>query len=89
MKISSNVAAAQDAVTGFGGIDLGRVAQPVSLASSTVSSMQDGTIVANKVMSCIGDLLAEVRGQSSRITALAAEIESRDKQDTQAWCEAR
>ena len=89
MKLASNVAAAQDAASGFAGVDPNATAEHVSLGSSNVSSMQDGAIVANKLMSCISDLISEVKDQASRVTALASEIEQRDKQDAQVLCEAR
>lgn len=81
MKLSSNVAAVQDAVSGFAEIDLGGDAQQASLGSSNISSMKDGTIVANKVLTCISELVSGVKGQADKVTALATEIEERDSQD--------
>lgn len=89
MKVASNLGAAQDAVSGFAAIDPGGSGQQVALGSSNVSSMQDGAIVANKLLQCISDLALAVKGQAKNVTALAMEIEDRDKQDAAQLCEAR
>ena len=89
MKVASNVGAAQEAVSGFAGIDPGQRGEQVALGSSTVASMQDGAIVANKLLQCISELASGVKQQANQVTALAAEIEDRDKQDAGRLCEAR
>lgn len=89
MKIASNIGAAQDAVSGFAGVHLGGKGQQVSLGSSTISSMQDGTRVANRILECISELASGVKTQATHVTALASEIEQRDQHDAGGWCEAR
>jgi hypothetical protein len=51
--------------------------------------MQDGAIVANKLLQCVSELASGVKGQANQVTALAMEIEDRDKQDAGQFCEAR
>ena len=89
MKVASNVGAAQAAVSGFASGSLSGKGQQVSLASSNVSSMQAGVTVANDVLSCISALVSGVKAQAGNVSALAAEIEDRDKQDAGGWCEAK
>ena len=89
MKVASNVGAAQEAVSGFAELDTSGGGQQVTLSVSNVSCMQDGSTVANKLLRCISELASGVKGQASNVTALAAEIEDRDKQDASGWCEAR
>jgi hypothetical protein len=89
VKVASNIGAAQEAVSGFAGIDPGGSGQQVALGSSNVSSMQDGAIVANKLLQCVSELASGVKGQANQVTALAMEIEDRDKQDAGQLCEAR
>ncbi|TDP98786.1 MULTISPECIES: hypothetical protein [unclassified Leifsonia] len=89
MKVASNVGAAQDAVSEFAELDTSGGGQQVTLSESNVSSMQDGSSVANRLLDCISELASGVKGQASNVTALAAEIQDRDKQDASGWCEAR
>lgn len=89
MKIASNIGAAQDAASGFAGIDLGGKGQQVSLGSSNISSMQDGTRVANRILECISELASGVKTQATHVTALASDIEERDRLDAGGWCEAK
>lgn len=81
MKVSSNVSAARDAVSGFAEIDVQGNGQQVSLGSSNISSMKDGAIVANKMLACVFELIAGVKVQAESVTALATEIEERDSRD--------
>jgi hypothetical protein len=85
VKLSSNIGAAQDAVSGFTEIDLGGGGQQVSLGSSNISSMHDGAKVANKVLKSISDLVSAVKKQANNVTALATEIEERDHRDAGSW----
>jgi hypothetical protein len=89
LKVASNIGAAQEAVAGFARIDPGGSGQQVSLGSSKISSMHDGAIVANKLLQCISELASSVKGQAIKVTALATEIEDRDKQDASQLREAR
>lgn len=85
MKLSSNIGAAQDAVSGFVDVDLDRNGQYVTLSSSTVASMNDGANVANKLLKNVLQLVSAVKGQADNVTALAAEIEERDDRDAGSW----
>ncbi|KRC47196.1 hypothetical protein ASE16_17860 [Leifsonia sp. Root227] len=85
MKLSSNIGAAQDAVSGFAVVDLDRNGQHVTLSSSTVASMSDGANVANKLLKSVLQLVSAVKGQADNVTALAAEIEERDDRDAGSW----
>ncbi len=89
MKVSSNLSAAQDAVAGFTKVEVAPEVQPATLGSSNVSSMKDGTLVANSLMDCIAELASAVKRQASKITALATEVGARDDRDASAWGEAR
>ena len=88
MKVASNIGAAQEAVSGFAGIP-GGCGEQVALGSSNVSSMRDGAIVANTLLQSISELASGVERQANQVTALATEIEDRDKQDAGRLCEAR
>jgi hypothetical protein len=89
MKVASNSGAAHDAVSGFAGIDVSGAGQKAAVGSSNISSMVDGTIVANKILECIHGLASGVKTQASQVTALATEIEGRDKQDAGSMCVAK
>lgn len=89
MKVSSDVGAAQDAASGFATIDVVARPQQATLGTSNVSSMVDGTLVANSILDCISELVSGVKKQVGNVTALAMEIEERDNEDAGAWCEAR
>ncbi|MEN2736825.1 hypothetical protein ABCS02_03450 [Microbacterium sp. X-17] len=81
MKVASNTAAAQAAVAGFANIEVDRTGQQVTLGSSNVASMKDGANVANGVLDSISALISGVKRQADGVTALATEIEARDKRD--------
>ncbi|MEY9952738.1 hypothetical protein [Leifsonia sp. EB34] len=81
MKVASNTAAAQAAVAGFANIEVESDGQQVSLGSSNVASMQEGASVANGVLDSISELVSGVKRQAAGVTALATEIEARDKRD--------
>jgi hypothetical protein len=51
--------------------------------------MRDGAIVANTLLQSISELASGVERQANQVTALATEIEDRDKQDAGRLCEAR
>lgn len=85
MKLSSNIVAAQDAVSGFAEIDLDSNGRHVSLRTSNVASMQDGANVANQLLKGASELVSAVKGQAANITALATEIEERDGRDAGSW----
>jgi hypothetical protein len=85
MKLASNVGAAQDATTGFAEINTVGEGRHVSLASSNISSMVDGTRVANALMSAVSELISAVKIQADGVTALATEIEGRDSRDAEGW----
>lgn len=89
MKVTSNVGAAQDAVSGFAQIKVEGAGQKAALGSSNVASIQDGAQVANNVLGIISELLSGVKVQAANVPALALEIENRDRQDAQELCEAR
>jgi hypothetical protein len=89
VKVASNSGAAQDAVSGFAPIHSGGKGQRVSLGSSNVAGMVGGAHVANGILGCISGLVSGVKAQAKNVTALATEIEERDRQDAQTLCEAR
>ncbi|MFK3669735.1 hypothetical protein ACI2IX_06130 [Leifsonia aquatica] len=89
MKVVSDVGAAHDAAAGFAEIDSDGAGQQVSLGSSNISSMVDGARVANALLRAVDGLVSAVKAQAESVTALAAEIEDRDKLDSSGWCEAR
>lgn len=85
MKLSSHVGTAQDAVSGFAEVDLDGEGRQVRLGSSTIPSVQDGATAANKLVSCLSELIAGVKSQAGNVTSLATEIERRDSRDAGNW----
>jgi hypothetical protein len=85
VKLSSNVGAAHDAVSGFADVDLDGGGRQVSLGSSTIGSIHDGATVANTLLSSLSELVAGVKGQAGNVTSLATEIEQRDSRDAGSW----
>lgn len=79
MKISSNTGAANAAVSGFAEIEVESKGQRVSLGTSNVPGMKNGVKVADNVLSVVSELVSGVKGQANGVTALATEIEERDK----------
>lgn len=59
----------------------------VVLGSSNVSGMQAGARVANETLKNVSELIAGVKGEAAKVTALAAQIESRDSRDAAGWGE--
>ncbi|GAB3575481.1 hypothetical protein GCM10027406_07040 [Leifsonia lichenia] len=84
MKLSSNTGAAQSAVSGFADIDVDVKRHQVSLGSSNVLSMKNGANVSENVLSVVTELVSGVKRQATGVTALATEIEQRDKRDAAA-----
>ncbi|MEV8214519.1 hypothetical protein [Leifsonia sp. NPDC077715] len=89
MKVSSNIAAAKEAVAGFAALGRGERGQQATLTASNVSGMHDGARVANGIVNCVARLLSAAKGQADRVTALAVEIEERDKRDSRGLGEKR
>lgn len=85
MKVSSSLGAAQDAVSGFTKLHVDRPGQQVAIGSSNVSSIVDGAKVANETLKNISELISGVKDEAGKVTALAAEIESRDGRDAGGW----
>jgi hypothetical protein len=81
MKVASNTAAAQAAVAGFANIEVESDGQQATLGSSNVASMKEGASVANGVLDSISAFISGVKRQADGVTALASEIEARDKRD--------
>lgn len=81
MKVSSSVGAAQDAVSGFAGIESGGDGKQVSLGLSNISSMKAGARLTNKLLRDVSSLVSGVKAEADRVTALASRIEARDRQD--------
>lgn len=88
MKVASNIGAAHAAVSSFADIKTSARGQHAIVGSSTVTSMHDGARIANAVLTSISDLASLVRRQGGNVTALAAEIENRDRRDATGWGEA-
>ena len=81
MKVASNTAAAEAAVSGFASIEIDGPGQQVSLGPSNIAGMQAGANVANEILNAIQELVTGVQGQASSVTALAVAIEDRDRSD--------
>jgi len=89
VKVSSDIGAAQDALAGFGDIELDGDGQQVSMPASNIASMKAAAKVANQIVPDIAELVYRVKFQADCIVSLASEIEKRDNGDAQEWCEAR
>jgi hypothetical protein len=89
VKVSSNVGAAKEAVQGFAAVHRDAAGRQVSLSTSTASGMRDGVAVANGLGGRLDGLVSAVKAQADRVTALATEIERRDKQDELEWSKKR
>lgn len=81
MRVASNTAAAEAAVSGFAGIEVDNTGQQVNLGSSNIGSMKDGAALSNKLLKDISEVAAGVKAEADRVTALASRIETQDQQD--------
>ncbi|MET3567808.1 hypothetical protein ABIC47_003317 [Leifsonia sp. 563] len=85
LKLTSNVAAAQDAVAGIAEITTDVQAQKVELRSSNIASMKDAAVVTNTALEGILKLSATLISHSRNVDSLAKKIEQRDSLDAAIW----
>jgi len=81
VKISSSVETAQDAVSGFAGLDLGTESAQASAGSSNLGGMLQGVSAADQVLASVTEAARAAKGQAHRVASLAAKIEQRDQAD--------
>lgn len=80
-KITSNISAAQQAVSKLTGITKELKTPSVSFSGSTVSSMTKGKKVNAQVLTDLTNLANCIWKQAEKFPQLAEKIEQRDQQD--------
>jgi acetylornithine/succinyldiaminopimelate/putrescine aminotransferase len=85
VKVTSSVAAAQDAVSGIAGITLDARAETAELGASNIESMKDAAVVTNTALDGIVKLSASLIVEARNVDSLAKEIEERDSLDAAMW----
>jgi len=82
MAVKSDVSVAQEAVSKFWGMDLGAFKNSnFSLNQSNITSMVEGTKVANEMLGDLSKLATCIQEQATKFTDLANIIQARDAQD--------
>lgn len=85
VKVTSSVAAAQDAVAGIAEIRAGAQAQTVDLGSSNIACMKDAAVVTNTALDGVFKLSASLITEARNVESLAKQIEQRDSLDAAMW----
>jgi hypothetical protein len=85
VKLTSSVAAAEDAVAGISKIRTDAQAMTVELGASNITSMMDAAVVANSALEGVIKLSATLIGHARNVDALAKEIEQRDRLEAATW----
>lgn len=85
MKLTSSVAAVQDAVAGVAAIKTDIEAHTVELGSSNIASMRDAATVTNTALDGIFTLSATLISHARNVDSLAKQIEQRDSLDAAIW----
>jgi hypothetical protein len=87
VKVSSDVGAAHDAVSGFVAMRVDDRGEHVAIGASNISGMQAGARIANETLKNVSELIAGAKSEAAKVAALAAKIESRDSRDASGWSE--